>query len=113
MLKVENNSLTPIDELIHKEVENYIIPGKSIKGCIFFISCVYYRSSWKYQDRSLRYCFLDSDHHLGAIARSLGWRNHSALPKVIAALADLHNQDIQLIFNCDQLALDPVLDFEN
>lgn len=69
MVEVENNSLILIDELIDEEVENYIIPGKSIKGCIFFISCVYYRSSWKYQDRSLRYCFLDSDHHLGAIAR--------------------------------------------
>ena len=78
-------------------MESYIIPGKSIKGYIFLISCVYYRSSWKYQYRSLRYCFLDSGHHLGAIAAS----------------AYLHNQDIQLIFEFDKLALNTVLGFEN
>lgn len=96
-LEVENNYLTLIYELIDDGLESYIIPGKSIKGCIFLISCVYYRSSWKYQDRSLRYCFLDSGHHLGAIAAS----------------ANLHNQDIQLIFDFDKLALNTVLGFEN
>ncbi len=96
-LEVENNCLTLIYELIDDGLESYIIPGKSIKGCIFLISCVYYRSSWKYQDRSLRYCFLDSGHHLGAIAAS----------------AYLHNQDIQLIFDFDKLALNTVLGFEN
>ncbi|MBI1241562.1 SagB family peptide dehydrogenase [Umezakia ovalisporum] len=96
-LEVENNCLTLIYELIDDGLENHIIPGKSIRGCIFLISCVYYRSSWKYQDRSLRYCFLDSGHHLGAIAAS----------------AYLYNQDIQLIFDFDKLALNTVLGFEN
>jgi SagB-type dehydrogenase family enzyme len=96
-LEVANNCLTLIYELIDDGLESYIIPNKSIKGCIFLISCVYYRSSWKYQDRSLRYCFLDSGHHLGAISAS----------------AYLHNQDIQLIFDFDKLALNTVLGFEN
>ncbi|MCG6136728.1 MAG: SagB/ThcOx family dehydrogenase [Nostoc sp. LLA-1] len=96
-LEVENNCLTLIYELIDDGLESYIIPGKSIKGCIFLISCVYYRSSWKYQDRSLRYCFLDSGHHLGAIAAS----------------AYLHSKDIQLVFEFDKLALNQVLGFEN
>lgn len=96
-LEVANNCLTLIYELIDDGLESYIIPDKSIKGCIFLISCVYYRSSWKYQDRSLRYCFLDSGHHLGAISAS----------------AYLHNQDIQLIFDFDKLALNKVLGFEN
>jgi SagB-type dehydrogenase family enzyme len=96
-LEVENNCLTLIYELIDDGLENYIIPGKSINGFIFLISCVYYRSSWKYQNRSIRYCFLDSGHHLGAVAAS----------------AFLHNRDIQLIFDFDKLALNLDLGFEN
>ncbi len=86
---VENNSLTLIYELIDDGLESYIIPGKSINGFIFLISCVYYRSSWKYQNRSMRYCLLDSGHHFGAVSAS----------------AFLHNKDIQLIFDFDKLAL--------
>ena len=96
-LEVENNCLTLIYELIDDGLESYIIPGKSINGFIFLISCVYYRSSWKYQNRSIRYCFLDSGHHLGAIAAS----------------AFLHNRDIQLVFDFDKLALNSDLGFEN
>ncbi|WP_375505704.1 nitroreductase family protein [uncultured Nostoc sp.] len=96
-LEVENNCLTLIYELIDDGLENYIIPGKSINGFIFLISCVYYRSSWKYQNRSIRYCLLDSGHHLGAFAAS----------------AFLHNRDIQLIFDFDKLALNSDLGFEN
>ncbi|NDJ23683.1 SagB/ThcOx family dehydrogenase [Nostoc sp. B(2019)] len=96
-LEVENNCLTLIYELIDDGLESYIIPGKSIKGFIFLISCVYYRSSWKYKNRSMRYCFLDSGHHLGAFAAS----------------AYLHDKDIQLVFDFDKLALNTDLGFEN
>ncbi|MEH1937685.1 MAG: nitroreductase family protein [Nostoc sp.] len=96
-LEVENNCLTLIYELIDDGLESYIIPGKSINGFIFLISCVYYRSSWKYQNRSMRYCLLDSGHHLGAIAAS----------------AYLHEKDIQLVFDFDKLALNSDLGFEN
>ncbi|ODG98142.1 nitroreductase [Nostoc sp. KVJ20] len=96
-LEVENNCLTLIYELIDDGLESYIIPGKSINGFIFLISCVYYRSSWKYQNRSIRYCLLDSGHHLGAIAAS----------------AFLHKRDIQLIFDFDKLTLNSDLGFEN
>ncbi len=96
-LEVENNCLTLIYELIDDGLESYIIPDKSIKGFIFLISCVYYRSSWKYQNRSMRYCLLDSGHHLGAFAAS----------------AFLHNRDIQLIFDFDKFALNSDLGFEN
>ncbi|MFN6527339.1 SagB/ThcOx family dehydrogenase [Nostoc sp. ChiSLP03a] len=96
-LEVENNCLTLIYELIDDGLENYIIPDKSINGFIFLISCVYYRSSWKYQNRSIRYCFLDSGHHLGAVTAS----------------AFLYNRDIQLVFDFDKLTLNSDLGFEN
>ena len=67
-IEVENNCLTLIYELGDDGLDNYVIPNKCINGFIFLVSCVYHRSSWKYQDRSLRYCLLDSGHHLGAIA---------------------------------------------
>lgn len=96
-LEVENNCLTLIYELIDDGLESYIIPGKCINGFIFLTSCVYYRSSWKYKDRSARYCFLDSGHHLGAIAAS----------------AYLHEKNTQLIFDFDKLNLNADLGFEN
>jgi len=96
-VEVENNCLTLIYELIDDGLESYIIPSKSISGFIFLVSSVYYRSSWKYKNRSIRYCLLDSRHYLGAIAAS----------------AYLRERDIQLIFNFDKLALNTVLGFEN
>ncbi|MBD2499798.1 nitroreductase family protein [Anabaena azotica] len=96
-LEVENNCLTLIYELIDDGLESYIIPGKSINGFIFLVSSVYYRSSWKYKQRSLRYCLLDSGHHLGAVAAS----------------AYLHERNIQLIFDFDKLTLNTDLGFEN
>jgi len=96
-LEIENNYLTLIYELIDDGLENYIFSNKRINGFIFLVSCVYYRSSWKYQNRSIRYCLLDSGHHLGAIAAS----------------AYLHDKNIQLIFDFDKLALNADLGFEN
>lgn len=96
-LEVANNCLTLIYELIDDGLDSYIFPNNSINGFIFFISCVYYRSSWKYKERSVRYCFLDSGHHLGAIAAS----------------AYVHNRNIQLIFDFDKLSLNRDLGFEN
>ncbi|MGB3514485.1 MAG: nitroreductase family protein [Microcoleaceae cyanobacterium] len=96
-LEVANSNLTLIYELIDDGLESYICPGKTVKGLIFLVSCVYFRSSWKYQDRSLRYCFLDSGHHLGAIE----------------AAAYLHHQNMQVIFDFDKLALNEDLGFEN
>jgi hypothetical protein len=45
----------------------------------------------------MRYCWLDSGHHLDAIAAS----------------AYIHHKDIQIIFDFDKLALNEVLGFEN
>ena len=96
-LEIANNCLTLIYELIDDGLESYIFSNNSINGFIFFVSCVYYRSSWKYKDRSVRYCFLDSGHHLGAIAAS----------------AYVHDRETQIIFDFDKLALNADLGFEN
>ena len=96
-LEVATNSLTLIYELIDDGLESYIVPNYLVKGFIFLVSCAYYRSSWKYKNRSLRYCFLDSGHHLGAIA----------------AAAYLYQKAIQVIFDFDKVALNNDLGLEN
>lgn len=96
-VEVATNTLTLVYELIDDGLEAYICPGKTIQGLIFLVTCVYFRSSWKYKERSLRYCFLDSGHHLGAIA----------------AAGEVHSRNVQFIFDFDKLALNADLGLEN
>ncbi len=96
-LEVATNSLTLIYELIDDGLESYILPNSLVKGFIFLVSCAYYRSSWKYKNRSLRYCFLDSGHHLGAIE----------------AAAYVYQKEIQVIFDFDKISLNNDLGLEN
>ncbi|MDX2229354.1 MAG: nitroreductase family protein [Leptolyngbyaceae cyanobacterium bins.349] len=94
--EIETNSLTLIYELIDDGLEGYLTDSRLIKGCLFVVSCVYFRSSWKYKNRSLRYCFLDAGHHLGAIAAS----------------AYAHDRAVELLFDFDQAAINDELGFE-
>ena len=45
---------------------------RRISGLVLLISAIYYRSSWKYRSRALRYCLLDTGHLLGAV-ESAAW----------------------------------------
>lgn len=96
-LEIETKSLTLIYELIDDGLEGYFLDNRIIKGFIFLVSCVYFRSSWKYKNRSLRYCFLDSGHHLGAIEAS----------------AYVQDYTTEIAFDFDWLALNEDLGFEN
>lgn len=96
-LEVSTQSLVLLYELIDDGIEAYFEDSRWIKGCIFLVSCVYFRSSWKYKNRSLRYCLLDSGHHLGAIE----------------AAAYAYDRSAQLRFDFDHLALNDDLGFEN
>jgi SagB-type dehydrogenase family enzyme len=96
-LEPNTNNLTLIYELIDDGIEGYINDSYWVKGCIFLVSCVYFRSSWKYKNRSLRYCFLDSGHQIGAIEAS----------------AYVSGYPYQLLSNFDVSALNADLGFEN
>ncbi|MEO1095646.1 MAG: SagB family peptide dehydrogenase [Cyanobacteria bacterium J06638_28] len=96
-LEVADERLTLIYELIDDGLEAYLCPGNVVSGLIFLISCVYFRSSWKYEERSLRYCFLDSGHHLGAIE----------------AAAYAFNRQLELMFDFNKADLNRALGFEN
>lgn len=96
-LEPETDRLTLIYELIDDGLEGYFPDSRLITGCILLVSCVYFRSSWKYKNRSLRYCLLDSGHHLGAIE----------------AAAYASSYSYQLLFDFDHLALNDDFGFEN
>ncbi|MBE9140039.1 SagB family peptide dehydrogenase [Nodosilinea sp. LEGE 07088] len=93
--EVAHNQLTLIYELIDDGLEAYICPGYTIEGLIFLVSCVYFRSSWKYEERSLRYGFLDGGHHLGAIEAAAYAFNHS----------------LELVFDFDKTKLNQAMGF--
>ncbi len=49
-----------------------ILPsGVTSREICFFITSIYYRSSWKYRDRAYRYCLLDSGHLLENLTQAL------------------------------------------
>jgi SagB-type dehydrogenase family enzyme len=60
-------ALTLLHELTTDGVEYYFKNQSKQTGIIALISSVYFRSSWKYKNRALRYIFLDSGHQLGAV----------------------------------------------
>jgi len=68
--EVQSSSVTLLHALDGDGVEVHLGLEKPIKGFIFLLSAVYFRSSWKYKDRAFRYCLLDGGHLLGQIEAS-------------------------------------------
>ena len=66
--EVSSSSLTLLQSIDGEEgLEPYFGYGTLMKGYLFLVSAIYYRSSWKYKNRALRYCLLDAGHLLGSI----------------------------------------------
>lgn len=92
-----SESLTLLQEIDKDGVEYYFKNKKQEKGLVFLISSVYFRSSWKYRDRSIRYILLDSGHQLGSIYAALS----------------VMQRDNEVIFDFDKLSLNSVFGFRN
>ncbi|MCW8838529.1 MAG: nitroreductase family protein, partial [Thiovulaceae bacterium] len=90
-------SLTLLQEIDKDGIEFNFKDKEQESGLIFLISSVYFRSSWKYKDRSIRYILLDSGHQLGSI---------------YAALAVM-NRDSEIIFDFEKLALNDEFGFRD
>ncbi len=65
------DSLTLLHEIDSDGVEHYFGDARQNRGFTFLISAVYFRSSWKYKDRAIRYILLDSGHQLGSLYAAL------------------------------------------
>lgn len=70
---VLDERLVLIQEIDGDGLEAYagISPAKRIKGMVFIVSIVPFRSEWKYGLRAYRYCYLDAGHQIAAINAAL------------------------------------------
>ena len=70
-LEVVTSSAVKLQKIeLNQGVETLLGLDFSVDGFIFFISSLYFRSSWKYKNRAFRYCLLDAGHLLGCIEAS-------------------------------------------
>jgi len=92
-----HKTLCLLQEIESDGVEHYFKNKHKQKGITFLISSIYFRSSWKYRDRSIRYILLDSGHQLGSI---------------YAALCVM-NKDSKVIFDFDKLSLNDMFGFRD
>ncbi len=68
---VRNSAVKLLHRLAPGEgVEAHFEDNRQIRGVLFLLSTLYYRSAWKYRDRAFRYCLLDCGHAHGTIEAS-------------------------------------------
>ena len=72
------NNIVLLHELSRDGVEFYF-KNQTQYQFTFFISCAYFRSAWKYAQRSIRYVLLDSGHQMGTIFAALSIENKTAV----------------------------------
>jgi SagB-type dehydrogenase family enzyme len=68
------NNLVLIHELSNDGLEYYLQKNQQYKF-VTLISNVYFRSSWKYEKRAIRYLLLDTGHQIGSIYSALKLEN--------------------------------------
>jgi len=90
-------TLCLLSEIEQDGVEFYFKNQKKQKGITFLISSIYFRSSWKYRDRAIRYILLDSGHSLGAIYATMC----------------VMNKDSKIVFDFDKVALNDTFAFRD
>ena len=92
--EVYTNSCTLLATLKKDGLEGYFNLQEE-DGFIFLISNVYYRSSWKYKNRALRYTLLDAGHLLGALEFS----------------AYIFEKEYKILYDFDKKALNELFSF--
>jgi len=90
-------TLCLLQEIDGDGVEHYFKDKNKQKGITFLVSSIYFRSSWKYNNRSIRYILLDSGHQLGSI---------------YAALCVMQKEST-LLFDFDKLTLNDIFGFRD
>lgn len=94
---IKSSSITILKEITNDGIEPLLNYKYKVNGFIFFISSLYFRSSWKYKNRALRYCLLDSGHLLGTLEAS----------------SFLHDKKYKIIYDFDKKALNKLFNFSN
>ncbi len=95
--EVSSSSLTLLQSISDEVgIEPYFEFKTAMKGYLFLVSAIYYRSSWKYKNRAFRYCLLDAGHLLGSIEAAALLRPHA----------------VQMIYNIEREELNRMFGFE-
>ena len=95
--EVSSSSLTLLQSIKEEEgLEPYFGFKAAMKGYLFLVSAIYYRSSWKYKNRAFRYCLLDAGHLLGSIEAAALLKPHA----------------VQMIYNINREKLNSMFGFE-
>jgi len=96
--EIQTSSATLLKKLDENEgIESNLGFDFSCNGFIFFISSVYYRSSWKYKNRALRYCLLDAGHIIGSLEAS----------------SYMYQKDFEIVYDFDRKYLNNLFSFDN
>lgn len=93
---VKNNSLTRIEIITNDGIEPFL-GLKKFDGVIFLLSSAYFRSSWKYNDRSFRYILLDIGHIIGSIEFN----------------SIIQNENIEILMDFDKTKLNQIFNFKD
>jgi len=97
-LEVSSSSVVLLQTIKTNEgIENLLGLNFSIDGFVFFISSLYFRSSWKYKNRAFRYCLLDAGHLIGSIEAS-----SYLFDKEFEILYDFPKQKLNEFFSFDE-----------
>ncbi|GIU01319.1 hypothetical protein TSL6_18250 [Sulfurovum sp. TSL6] len=92
--EVLSSSLTLLQRITDDEgLEPYFGYKTAMKGYLFLVSAIYYRSSWKYKNRAFRYCLLDAGHLLGSIEASALLKSN-----VVEMRYDIDREKLNLMF---------------
>ncbi len=76
---VRNSAVKLLHRLGMEEgIEVYFDDRRQIRGFLFLLSTLCYRSAWKYRDRAFRYCLLDCGHAHGTIEASAWLMEYAA-----------------------------------
>ncbi|MDD2450958.1 dehydrogenase [Sulfurovum sp.] len=76
--EVATHSIALVASISGEEgLEPYLGYAHAMQGYLFLVSAIYYRSSWKYKNRALRYCLLDAGHLLGSIESAALLKPHA------------------------------------
>ncbi|MEA3434546.1 MAG: SagB family peptide dehydrogenase, partial [Campylobacterota bacterium] len=92
--EVSSSSITRLQDIADDEgLEPYLGYRTAMKGYLFLVSAIYYRSSWKYKNRAFRYCLLDAGHLLGSLEASALLKPHA-----VQVIYDIEKEKLNRMF---------------
>lgn len=92
-----DNAIVLLSEISQEEgIEPYLGYRTAMRGYLFLVSAICYRSAWKYRDRAFRYCLLDGGHLLGSIEAGALLKPHA----------------VQMVYGMDREKLNRMFGFE-